>query len=84
MAIARVAERVRAGGHDVPAATVQRRFHRGLRNFLDLYRPLVSKWHVYDSNTKRGPHLIAGGGSQRADTIHDQRGWQHVLESADA
>ncbi len=84
VAIARVAERVRAGGHDVPTATIQRRFHRGLRNFLGLYRPLVTKWQVYDGNAKSGPRLIAGGGLQQAATIHDERGWQRVLESAHA
>jgi predicted ABC-type ATPase len=38
-AIARVAQRVRAGGHDVPTETVRRRYHRRLSNFFRLYRP---------------------------------------------
>jgi predicted ABC-type ATPase len=38
LAIARVAERVRAGGHDVPVKAVRRRYERGRRNFFMLYR----------------------------------------------
>ncbi|MCC6409985.1 MAG: AAA family ATPase [Planctomycetes bacterium] len=36
IAIARVAQRVAAGGHDVPAGTIRRRFDRGLANFFRL------------------------------------------------
>jgi predicted ABC-type ATPase len=36
-AIARVAERVRMGGHNVPDATVRRRYHAGLKNFFCMY-----------------------------------------------
>jgi predicted ABC-type ATPase len=35
-AVARVAERVRAGGHDVPEATIRRRYAAGLKNFFTL------------------------------------------------
>ena len=34
IAIARVQERVRAGGHDVPEATIRRRYKRGVENFF--------------------------------------------------
>jgi predicted ABC-type ATPase len=37
LALARVAERVRQGGHDVPREVVRRRFVAGLRSFFSLY-----------------------------------------------
>ena len=37
----RVRERVRKGGHDVPAMDVRRRFLPSLRNFFTLYLPLA-------------------------------------------
>jgi len=46
----RVAERVRTGGHNVPSETVRRRYAAGLRNFFQLYQPLVSGWVMYDSS----------------------------------
>ena len=48
-AIARVAQRVSEGGHDVPEAVIRRRFHVGWRNFELIYRDLVDTWAVYDS-----------------------------------
>jgi predicted ABC-type ATPase len=50
MAVARVASRVRQGGHDVPEATIRRRFQAGLRNFFQLYAPLVNSWYLYNGS----------------------------------
>lgn len=48
-AIARVAERVRQGGHDIPEEVIRRRFAVGRRNFETLYKPIVNTWTLYDS-----------------------------------
>jgi predicted ABC-type ATPase len=52
-AIARVGERVRQGGHDVPNEIIRRRFKAGLRNFHELYKPLVDAWALYDNSGDR-------------------------------
>ena len=48
-AIARVAQRVRQGGHDIPPQVIARRFIKGWRNFEQLYRGLVDTWQVFDN-----------------------------------
>ncbi len=60
MATARVAERVRQGGHDIPATVIRRRFATGRRNFDAHYRAAVDVWAVYDNAGDR-PVLIAWG-----------------------
>ena len=60
IAIARVKERVRQGGHDVPEAVLCRRFVAGLRNFHQVYRDLVDAWSYYD-NSGEEPVLIEWG-----------------------
>lgn len=50
MAIARVAQRVRQGGHAVPDDVVRRRFRAGKRNFEDVYKHLVDAWALYDNS----------------------------------
>ena len=55
-AISRVAERVRQGGHNIPEATIRRRFVAGWRNFLQNYRQEVDDWALYD-NTEGSPTL---------------------------
>jgi predicted ABC-type ATPase len=43
-AIARVAQRVRQGGHNIPEAVIRRRFAAGRANFGQLYAPKVDAW----------------------------------------
>jgi len=57
LALRRVAEPVKQGGHDVPSVDVLRRFDRGLKNFCTRYRPLADSWAVYDNSGER-PQLI--------------------------
>ena len=59
-AIARVAERVRQGGHDIPEPTIRRRFAAGWNNFQQRYRAAVHDWAVYD-NSGSTPVLIEWG-----------------------
>jgi predicted ABC-type ATPase len=48
-AIARVATRVRQGGHNIPEGVIRRRFAAGLRNLERLYKSEVDAWIVYDN-----------------------------------
>ncbi len=48
IAISRVAVRVRQGGHDIPEATIRRRYVAGRANFIQIYQPLVDDWLHYD------------------------------------
>ena len=63
MAIARVAQRVSGGGHDVPNSMIVRRFSKGWHNFENVYRDLVDEWRLYD-NSDNTPVLLAEGGRQ--------------------
>lgn len=61
LAIARVKRRVAAGGHDIPEATIRRRFSRSLVNFDNMYKHLVDEWQVYESPEHDVPRLLAQG-----------------------
>jgi len=58
LALARVANRVRQGGHNVPEADIRRRFELGMRNLFQLYRPLLDAWWLYDAS-ELPPTIIA-------------------------
>jgi predicted ABC-type ATPase len=60
LAIARVQQRVKAGGHSVPEQTIRRRFTAGRRNFEEIYKQMVDEWALYD-NSSRIPMLIEEG-----------------------
>ena len=59
-AMARVAERVRQGGHDVPEAVIRRRFAAGLRHLENAYKSAVDTWAKYDNVGER-PTLLEWG-----------------------
>lgn len=54
----RVKQRVEKGGHNIPDAVQQRRFHLGVRNLATLYRPFLNYWRLFE-NTLEMPHLVA-------------------------
>lgn len=50
-AVQRVARRVSQGGHNIPLDVIYRRYEAGLKNFFQLYMPVVDFWALYDNNT---------------------------------
>lgn len=76
LSIQRVAGRVRAGGHDVPEATIRRRFVAGLRNFFDLYSKLVDSWRVYDNSRGGDPQIVAKRRLNGELVVHDWVLWE--------
>ena len=60
LAVARVRQRVRTGGHNVPEPVIRRRFAAGLRNLEALYKPAVDEWALYD-NSGPTPLLLKEG-----------------------
>ena len=58
IAIARVRERVKKGGHNVPVVDIRRRYVRGLRHFVQHYAPLADLWAVWN-NQINPPDLLA-------------------------
>ncbi|MDP2371793.1 zeta toxin family protein [Rhodoferax sp.] len=59
-AIARVAMRVRQGGHNIATETIRRRFEAGLIHFRETYRSRVDFWQLFD-NSGKSVQLIEEG-----------------------
>ena len=74
-AVARVAERVRMGGHDVPEETIRRRYNKGIGNFFRLYRPLTDTWRMYDNAEPSWPRIVADGRKDTNETVYDPKTW---------
>jgi predicted ABC-type ATPase len=82
IAIARVAERVRAGGHHIPEITIRRRYASGLRNFFRLYRPIADYWRFYENAAASGPRLIAIGKGAIDLQVRDDELWKRIRRDA--
>ena len=59
LAVKRVAERVKSGGHSVPENIVRRRYARSIGNFFNIYRPIADSWLMLDNSLPDSPKPVA-------------------------
>lgn len=78
LAVARVTERVRSGGHHVPENTVRRRYEAGLRNFFRLYRPLTATWQLRDGSALADVRHVASGRGSQMIACSDHSVWPEL------
>jgi predicted ABC-type ATPase len=76
LAIERVANRVRQGGHDIPVATIRNRYRRGLCNFRTLYRPVVDGWLLLDGS--QFPPKEVARNEDSLQVTGDPNHWQEI------
>jgi predicted ABC-type ATPase len=78
-AIARVARRVRQGGHSIPEDVIRRRYKTGLSNMRHLYLPLADDVTIYD-NRDNALKLIARREAPYSLQVWDGDIWAKVDE----
>jgi predicted ABC-type ATPase len=76
-AVQRVAERVVKGGHNIPSEVIERRYHRGLFNLINLYIPICDTWMVVN-NEGVTPEPIAEGRLNSENIIINQYIWSVI------
>ena len=69
--IARVAQRVSRGGHDIPEATIRRRWRHSRQNLIALL-PALTELRVYDNSAEADP--AAGDAPQPKLVLHVAHG----------
>ena len=80
LAVARVAERVRAGGHDVPEAVVRRRYAAGLRAFFHVYGDVADSWQLLDNADRTSLVEIASRRVGEPAVVVDKAAWNNLME----
>ena len=58
LAIERVEQRVKEGGHNIPVDVIERRYKSGIKNLFSIYLPIVDEAYFFD-NSDNTPELIA-------------------------
>lgn len=82
IAVERVKERVRLGGHNIPEETIYRRYRKGVTNFFSLYQNIARTWVVYDHSMTDIPVLIATGNAGGLLNIANESLWFEFCEAA--
>jgi len=75
-AVERVKARVLSGGHNIPEATIRRRYELGKKYFFELYLPIADSWKVYNGGV-RPPELIAQFSDDELEIVDEQK-WKRV------
>ena len=65
----------------MPADVIERRYWRGLRNFVRLYQPLADEWTLCD-NSREEPVVIAEGDKGASPTVYDQAIYERIQREA--
>lgn len=78
LAIDRVAERVRLGGHSVPDDIIKRRYRKSIRNFFELYQPIADNWGIFDNSYHNNPNMIAEGNLLSNIRIYNEQQWELI------
>ena len=79
LAIERINDRVRRGGHFVPEEIVIRRYYRGIRNLFNFFIPLSDYWLIID-NSEANPIIIAEGIKDIESKIFYRDIWDKIKE----
>ena len=82
LAVARVAARVRRGGHHVPEATIRQRWTRSVENLFQLYLPLADDWSLFNNTHDGEPRLIAMGHGDVDVEVYDPASWNLITKAA--
>lgn len=80
LAVARVAERVKQGGHGVEAAIVRRRYERSLVNFFNLYASFADSWVMMDNTIPGKAKIIARLQPGRKVRVVNAAQWRALKE----
>ncbi len=80
LAVSRVQERIKMGGHSVPDATIRRRYHAGLKNLFNLYQPITDSWQLYDNSDSDQLNLIASEIKGNNTRIENNTIWLKLFE----
>jgi len=76
LAIQRVRDRVKAGGHNIPENVIRRRYFMGLQYFFETYMPLSDRWVLADNSTS--PFKVVAEGSSKGTFIKDEEKYKTI------
>ncbi len=80
LAIERVAERVKNGGHNIPTDVIERRYYRGVKNLFEMFMPVCDYWTIVDNSEKT--LLRIARKNEFDDVIENLELWQAVKQQS--
>lgn len=82
LAVERVANRVKQGGHNIPEDTIRRRYFAGLKNLIKHYLPLADRALILDNSIAGTDKIIARKHLAHDLKIDEPGIWKEIQEVA--
>lgn len=79
LAVSRVLNGVKEGGHNIPENTIRRRYHSGLRNLFQKYWELPNSILIYDTSNGL-PEIICSKMQNENPKIFDLIKFNHIID----
>ena len=79
IAVERVEQRHKLGGHNIPKDDIIRRYHKSLHNLYHVYRTMVDELTVLNNTGSEKLHIYGKIGT--IENITDKQVWQSIKES---
>ncbi len=76
LAIKRVEIRVKEGGHFISEEVIRRRYINGLRNFFNIFEPIVDEWMLIDNSGE--PYEIIAIKSNSTQLVRKKYRWESL------
>jgi len=77
LAVKRVETRVKEGGHNIPENVIRRRYENGLKNFYNIFEPIVDEWMFIDNSGE--PYEIIAHRNPESSFINNTERWNDLL-----
>ncbi|WP_373519002.1 zeta toxin family protein [Pricia sp.] len=81
LAIKRVETRVKEGGHNIPEKVIRKRCENGLKNFFNIFRPIVDEWLFIENSGE--PYKLIAQKKQSDEKIYIDKIWNQLKTKYD-
>lgn len=82
LAVKRVVERKKHGGHFVAEDIIRRRYYKGIINFFSVFKNLADDWYLFD-NSNTYPYLVASEFKQKNLIINNNKTYKNIINTYD-
>ena len=76
LAVKRVETRVKEGGHNIPEKIIRRRYENGLKNFFNIFRPIVDEWLFIENSGE--PYKLIAQKKQSDEKVYIDKIWNEL------
>lgn len=81
LAVKRVETRVKEGGHNIPEKVIRRRYENGLKNFFNIFRPIVDEWMFIENSGE--PYKLIAQKTQSNEKVYIDKIWNELKTKYD-